>query len=132
MNRRLFFALAAGAIMTPEGLWTPDKKSIFLPARFRYEHSAGPVYTLRARNEHYLWVDEQFRRIISPVPKEPNIFPAELYGGVYLLPRNATSVPVGIKVDMHRTIDWMKLDLSQREMRSWLGVRDFYMHGGCR
>jgi hypothetical protein len=33
MNRRLFFSLAAGAILTPEGLWIPGEKSIFLPPR---------------------------------------------------------------------------------------------------
>jgi hypothetical protein len=37
MNRRTLFALMAGAIMTPEGLWTPGKKTIILPARKRYE-----------------------------------------------------------------------------------------------
>jgi hypothetical protein len=33
MNRRMLMGLLAGAIMTPEGLWMPDQKSIFLPAR---------------------------------------------------------------------------------------------------
>jgi hypothetical protein len=36
MNRRHLFALMAGAIMTPEGLWVPGQKTIILPAKERY------------------------------------------------------------------------------------------------
>jgi len=33
MNRRLMMALLAGAVITPEGVWQPGKKTIFLPPR---------------------------------------------------------------------------------------------------
>jgi hypothetical protein len=35
LNRRTLMALMAGAILTPDGLWTPGAKKIFLPPRRR-------------------------------------------------------------------------------------------------
>jgi len=35
MNRRQLFALAAGVLLTPEGLWVPGEKRIFLPPKQR-------------------------------------------------------------------------------------------------
>jgi hypothetical protein len=43
MNRRHLFALMAGAIMTPEGLWVPGQKTIFLPAKERFLDHVGVV-----------------------------------------------------------------------------------------